>query len=456
MYNPTLRIRITHYVAIAVLIVNALVFTDNTISITVQLILAVIVYIHHIDDKILNKTILENSSKLEDQAVVLQKSFEEAKSATEAKSLFLANMSHEIRTPLNGIIGFLNILESTPLNREQKKHLKVIENSSHILLHVINDILDFSKIEANKIDLERISIDPYHDIIPSFEMFKMKASEKNITFDISIEQNIPCFYGDLLRLKQILINLLNNAIKFTHKGKVTLSITLLEETQTDIALSFAVSDTGIGIAKEKQYLIFEDFQQSDSSISREFDGTGLGLSITKKLLVLFGSFLKLESESGKGSVFSFVLRSEISKEQKVEQANTSVQYDFSNLRVLIAEDNAVNQILLKYILEEANITCTFTENGEEVVLEYTNNHKHYDIILMDINMPKLDGVNATLQIKEYETKNDLEHIPIVALTANTLSKDIVMFKEIGMADYLSKPIDKNLLFNILQEHSDQN
>lgn len=452
IYNPNLRIRLTHNVAIAVLILNALVFTEAIVSISIQLLLAFIVFVHNIDDRILGKTLSNNSKKLKKQTVELKKSLKEANAATEAKSIFLANMSHEIRTPLNGIIGFLNILESTPLNKEQKEYLKVIDNSSHILLHVINDILDFSKIEANKLDLESISIDIYDDIVPSFDMFKIKASEKNIVFEVNVDKNIPNIMGDLLRIKQILINLINNAIKFTKIGTVSVDIKLLEQSEENVKLKISVQDTGIGIAKDKQHLVFEDFKQSDTSISREFDGTGLGLSITKKLLALFGSHLELRSELGEGCEFYFTLDVPISKEIKVMEKENVVDKNFSHLNILVAEDNVVNQMLLKYLLDEKNINYVFTENGVEVVEEYKKN-PNYDIVLMDINMPKLDGIGATLQIKKYETDNNMDMIPIVALTASTLSQDVVRFKATGMDDYLSKPIDKVKLFNTLATYT---
>ncbi len=456
IFNPTLRIRLTHNVAILVLVLNALVFTEEIISISIQLLLAIIVFFHNIDDKILGKVLDHNSKKLKKQTVILKESLKKANAATEAKSIFLANMSHEIRTPLNGIVGFLNILESTPLNKEQKKYLKVIDNSSQILLHVINDILDFSKIEANKLDLEMIKVNLYEDIVPTFDMFKIKASENNITFELIIDDNIPNFNGDVLRLKQIFINLINNAIKFTKEGSVTVSINLVQESPTDIQLKISVLDTGIGIAKEKQNLVFENFQQSDYSTSREFDGTGLGLSITKKLLALFGTKLELTSELGEGSEFYFILDVEISEGNNiVEQVETKIldKNKFKNLNILIAEDNAVNQMLLEYLLDEKKISFSFCENGEEVVSEYKLNHEDYDLVLMDINMPKLDGISATKLIHEYEKENTIKSTPIIALTANTLAQDVLKFKDAGMVDYLSKPIDKDILFNTLSHYT---
>jgi len=269
-------------------------------------------------------------------------------------------------------------------------------------------------------------------------------------FEINVDKEIPNIMGDLLRIKQILINLINNAIKFTKTGSVKVEIKLLEQLDEDVKLKISVKDTGIGIAKDKQHLIFEDFKQSDTSISREFDGTGLGLSITKKLLQLFGTKLELKSVLNEGSEFYFILDFKISNEHDTISINNVINKNYSHLNILVAEDNTVNQMLLKHLLDEKEVNYVFAENGADAVLEYKKN-SNFDIILMDINMPKLDGIGATLQIQKYEKENNISNTPIVALTASTLSQDIIKFKATGMVEHLSKPIDKIKLFSTLEE-----
>jgi len=381
-----------------------------------------------------------------------KEALEIAQNAEKAKSTFLANMSHEIRTPLNGIIGFLDILNHTKLDKNQKEHISVIKNSSQTLLSIINDILDFSKIEANQLEVEKIPCQLKKEIELSTQIFHIKAEEKGIKFEFSYDDRIPkCIISDPLRLKQIIINLSNNAIKFTKEGKVSICVKMLSIHTEEVVIQICVNDTGIGVPKDKQKTIFDPFSQTDSSVSREYGGTGLGLSITTQLVKLLGGTLSLDSVPNEGSSFCITLPLKICHESFEVVSHT--KHNFSVIgKILVAEDNKTNQKLIGFLLKEKKLDFVIVENGYEAVEEYKRNND-YDLILMDVNMPIKDGLEATKDIRKYEEENNKKAITIIALTANALQGDREKFLSIGMDDYLTKPIDKNKLFDKIANFS---
>ncbi len=502
------------------------------------------------------------------------------RAANQAKDLFLANMSHEIRTPLNGIVGFTQLLKDSELNDEQREFITVIEHSSENLLTIVNDILDLSKIKADKIELEHIAFDPIEQIESSVESYGARAAEKGIELGVYVDPEIPSqVVGDPTKISQVIVNLISNAVKFTHaKGAVDVAVEKVAESKEYVTMRFSVSDTGIGISESQRKKIFEAFSQADVSTSRKFGGTGLGLAISGKLVSLMGGELDIVSNEGEGSTFFFTLILEkgknaaprdtinmvgfsvgllddgkdaggsIRENLKAYVSFTGAKFDlydeefilkgeglpdllfidhayhqrsgelekylecgskivlmttaekkkgleeiidridrilykplnmsktfkalevvhekkiptaaktetdtknsvFENLHILVAEDNKINQKLIKNVLNGFGVDVTLAVNGEEAVKLRMQNE--YDMILMDIQMPVLGGIEATHKIIEYEEKNRKHHIPIVALTANALSGDREKYIEEGMDNYLSKPIDLERLNILLQEY----
>ncbi|MFK3863363.1 ATP-binding protein [Pseudoalteromonas rhizosphaerae] len=386
----------------------------------------------------------------------LSKDFISAKKAAEhtskVKSEFLANMSHEIRTPMNGILGMARQLGNTSLTDKQARMLEIIQSSGASLLVIINDILDLSKIDAAKVELENQSID-LHKMLEELKLlFSEQANAKQVQLFVSSppdEENI-FFAGDETRIKQVLINLLGNAIKFTERGSVALSVNIQKEANNELILSFGVSDTGIGISHEHIETLFEAFSQADTSITRRFGGTGLGLAITSKLLALMDAPLKVESELGKGSLFYFELKTQRGDKQESRQhENTKLpapqEIDLSNLNVLVVEDNEINQIVIEALLKEFNITCiNIAGDGEQAIAQCEM--CAFDIIFMDMQMPVLDGPQATLKIR---TMPAFLTTPIIALTANVLGSDKQRCFESGMDDFIAKPINYECLRAVL-------
>ena len=388
----------------------------------------------------------------------LVESKKKAQEAEAAQAMFLANMSHEIRTPMNGILGFTELLAKTDLDETQEKYVRVIGSSTKILLEIVNDILDSSKITQKKILLEKLAINPYEEFATTFELLRSAADEKSLLYKFHIDSSVShCILSDSVRLRQVIINLLSNAIKFTPKfGEVRFDISVKEDTPQSQKLYFSIKDSGIGIPKAKIQEIFKPFSQADASTTRKFGGTGLGLSISSDLIKAFGSELHVESQEQEGSEFYFEITFEKCPQadivpdalDSISGCEKKQNCDKLHLKVLVAEDYDVNRMLIESIFEKySNITLHFAVNGEDAIEKLQN--AHYDLVLMDINMPIKNGIDATADIRK-KLKLDL---PIVALTANALEGDAQRFFECGMNDYLSKPIDINKLERILQKYS---
>ena len=374
-----------------------------------------------------------------------------AEASERAKSEFLANMSHEIRTPLNAMFGFIKMLQEKEFDEESKKYLNIIEKSGQTLLTIINDILDFSKIESGKMYIEKIEFNPKEEIEVIQNLFASSASEKHILLEFK-ENNLKwCIMSDPTRIKQVISNLLSNAIKFTPENKqIILNVKYDEEKEELFA---EVIDEGIGIPKEKMEHIFDSFSQADNSTTRKYGGTGLGLSISSRLIELLGGELKVESEVGKGSRFYFTIPAKKTKlcPEKQEIKTKKILNEKFDKHILVVEDNMANQMFMKVILQKMGITFDIANDGVEAIEKFKNNK--YDLILMDENMPNMNGIEATKKIREIEREKDLDHTIIVALTANALTGDKERFILAGMDYYLSKPLDIEKFKEILRKIS---
>lgn len=368
--------------------------------------------------------------------------------AAQTKENFLANMSHEIRTPLSGILGFTNLLQKRPLDETSKEFVSSIQRSGENLMAIINDILDLSKIEAGMMRITK-GIFSINGLVNSVETFFVeRAKEKGLTISSKIDSSIPdTLNGDATRLTQILVNLIGNAIKFTHQGNINIEIYNKQQTENEVIVGFKVSDTGIGIDKEKLIEVFERFNQGEDSTTRNYGGTGLGLSIVKSLIQLQNGDIEVISEQGKGTTFHFYIPYTIAKEQLnvVPKVDTDYFKDKSNapLKVLIVDDNAINQSLMKHLLSQWNIDFETANNGLEAVEFLRNND--CDLVLMDIQMPQMDGYVATQTIREELKLNT----PIIAMTAHALAGERERCMSRGMNEYISKPIKEDELFKLI-------
>jgi two-component system, sensor histidine kinase len=381
----------------------------------------------------------------------LIRSKEMAEASAKAKAIFLANISHEIRTPMNGIIGMIDILKRTQLTAEQLEYIEIIGISGENLLMIINDVLDFSKIEAGQITFEHIRFNLSDEINEVVKILRYKAIQKNLDLSFDVDPDVPqLLIGDPLRLKQVLINLCNNSIKFTEEGFVHVSVKLVDRNECAVRLQFDVKDTGIGISPENQQKLFKSFSQADVSTTRKFGGTGLGLAISKNLVHLMGGEIGIISEEGKGAIFhfdgEFGIAGQDLSEAETQELEDSV-YRERKLKILLAEDNVINQKVAILNLQKLGHSVIVVPDGNQAVELFISELP--DVIFMDVHMPVMDGVEATRKIRDWESTNKMNNrVPIVAMTANILKNDKDLFVAAGMDDYLSKPFNVSELVRL--------
>ena len=397
-----------------------------------------------------NRGIVALNRELEDKAIAIEKSKLEAELANKSKSEFLANMSHEIRTPMNGIIGMLEILLPTELNQDQFQFLKMAKDSADILLNLLNDILDFSKIEAGQLELEAIDFN-IRDIVEGVsDVVVQRIDDKGLEFNVHIKSHVPEYLiGDPIRIRQVIINLVGNAIKFTDSGEITLTVDYLDNEvnknlsleKNQIELLFTVHDTGIGIPAERQDAIFESFSQADSTTTRKYGGTGLGLTICKNLVHLMKGEIWVNSVEDEGSTFLFTTRLELS--QKSLKKRIRIIENFQDLKVLAVDDNETNRIILSETLKSFGFDADIFETGQSALNAFKNNlcKSPYNLIVTDYQMPEMNGYDFLKKIRE------LSNIPAVVLTSVGAWGDKSLFLKLGNVAYMAKPVKQSPFFN---------
>lgn len=366
-----------------------------------------------------------------------------AEDAVKAKQQFLSNMSHEIRTPMNSILGFTKVILKTELTAKQKEYLSAIKLSGDAMIVLINDILDLAQVDSGKMVFEETPFRLSNSISSMLHLFETKIQEQNLRLVQEYDKRIPAvIIGDAIRLHQIFINLVSNAVKFTSKGKIVFSTRLVREDKENIVIEFAISDTGIGISPENRELIFDNFQQATNSTSRLYGGTGLGLAIVKKLVESQGGQINVYSVLGEGTTFSFSLNfKKTNKKAKQDVEYLEVDQTIQNIKVLVVEDIPLNQLLMKALLDEFGFEREFAENGK-IAIEMLEKNE-YDVILMDLQMPEMNGFEATTYIREVLKLST----PIIALTADVTTVDFKKCIAIGMNDYIAKPVDERILYS---------
>jgi PAS domain S-box-containing protein len=402
------------------------------------------------DQKRSEKELIETKVAAEMATEVAEEAKRKAESATriaedavKAKQQFLSNMSHEIRTPMNAIIGFTKVVLKTSLTAKQKEYLTAIKMSGDALIVLINDILDLAKVDAGKMTFEQIPFKMSLSISAMLHLFETKIQEKNLELIKEYDTRIPeVLVGDPVRLHQIILNLVSNAVKFTSQGKITVSVHLCSEDEENATIEFSVADTGIGIPENKIGNIFENFQQASSGTSRLYGGTGLGLAIVKQLVEPQGGSIRVSSKINEGSIFSFKLSfRKTSAEAEAETGIEELDEEIKNIKVLVVEDIALNQLLMKTLLDDFGFERDIAANGK-IAIEKLG-VKSYDIILMDLQMPEMNGFEAT----EYIRNKLHSKIPIIALTADVTTADLAKCKAVGMNDYIAKPVNEKILYS---------
>jgi signal transduction histidine kinase/ActR/RegA family two-component response regulator len=406
------------------------------------------VTLENLNDNLKNE--IQHGKKIEAE---LKEAKDKAEKMSLAKGEFLANMSHEIRTPMNGVIGTLQLLEGTKLDVEQKEFVETAHKSADALLAILNDILDISKIEAGKLSFENIAFDFKQIVKDIVVLYSLKSEQQGVLLVQEIDSDLPeSLLGDPTRIRQIIVNLVSNALKFTRQGEVKVSIDVVKNNTESVDVKITVSDTGIGIPKAALETLFNAFTQADGSTTRKYGGTGLGLAIVSQLVDMMGGSLGVESEEGKGSAFWF-----IASFQNTDKAAETVEQSVSkneelplNAKVLLVEDNQINQMVAMKMLQKVGLNAVLANNGIEAL--NILKEQSFDLVLMDCQMPEMDGFDATREIRKSGIRTLKEnHLPVIAMTANVMSGDRERCLEVGMDDYIGKPVQQGHLETVLRK-----
>ena len=397
-----------------------------------------------------NKNLEENIFILEDKIIALELDKEKAEKAFKSRNEFLSTVSHELRTPLNAIIGITHLLIEDNPKKAQENYLTSLQFSGEYLLDFINQILEYNKLESGHFQVENSNFSLFELVKKIEKSLIAQAKSKNDTLQFEVDSDIPNnLIGDHVKLSQILLNLVTNAIKFTDNGIVNVSVKSLSINKHVVFIYFEVSDTGIGIPEEKLEAVFESFSQGSVEINRKYGGTGLGLNIVKKLVEILGGKIKLESKIGQGTTFSFVLNFTIGDEIPFSQEKKYDPSKLANKKILLVEDNKINQMVIRKMLENKKMICSIAETGEEGIELAKNNN--YDLILMDIHLPGISGTTATENIRKFDKET-----PIVALTAISLDENRELFLSSGMDEVITKPFNPEDFYRIIAEKSKTN